>query len=59
MDFTIAKKYADWYRIFLRRMKRKGLKAEDMPADVAGSAMQMHQNALLVAGIERAQRKRK
>lgn len=38
---------SQWYRKFLRDMKKAGLKVEDMPLDVAQSALVIHQQALL------------
>lgn len=35
-----------WYHKFLRDMKKAGLKVDDMPEEVAQSALAVHQRAL-------------
>lgn len=45
--------YSLWYRNLLREMKRRGLKVDDMPADVAESFLALHQRALLIEGRKR------
>jgi len=57
MERDQAIEIADIYRKTLRQMKKAGLKVEDMPVDVAQAALALHQHALAVEGMQRAERR--